>query len=134
MKLNILAAENVEQAPEIILYFWIESLGDFLFTMNRAVQKHGAKPEEVEQDCVNARADQQALVDLLKTRKGFEFADHAEYMKWYRWWNHWHRHVLTDEQWRELNKKLQWNGTQTEEDFAGWRPEGNWRDEKPCGG
>lgn len=116
--------------PEILIYFFIESLGDFLWTMKRAVQKFDAKPEDLSEDCQNAYHDQQQLVELIKTRPGLNFANHDEYMLWYRWWNHWHKRELTEEQWRELNNLIKWDGTQTEEQFAAWRPTGNWKESK----
>jgi len=127
MQLNLMTAENVENAPSILIYFWIESLGDFLHTMSRAVRLHGAKPEDLARDQVNAYDDQTALMNLLKSRPEFAFADHDEYMLWYRWWNHWHKHELTDSQWRVLNALLKWDGTQTEATFADWRPSGVWK-------
>jgi hypothetical protein len=110
----------------------IESLGDFIFCIHRArTRPSGGDPElfsqGVQDDVDNARADQQALVDFLKQREGFDVADHAEYMLWYRWWNNWHKRELSDARWNELNRFLNWDGSQTEETFVDWRPEGDWR-------
>lgn len=127
MDLKIFNMGNVEKAPEIIVYFLIESLGDFIHCMGRAHRLHGAG-SEVLQDAAKAREDQEALIDLLKSRDGLAFADHAEYMRWYRWWNRWHKQELSEDQWKELNGLLNWNGTQTEETFAVWRPSGDWRE------
>ena len=128
MDLRVLKAERVEDAPEILIYFWIQTLGDFLWTMHRATTRHGADPAAVGPDCENARHDQERLVAMLKTRDGFAFKDHAEYMLWFLWWNQWHKSELRCEQWDELNHLLRWDGTQTEETFAAWRPQGNWRE------
>jgi len=127
ISLKILKQDNIEQAPEILVYFWIETLGDFIHCMRRAHRLHVAS-EEVLQDAAAAREDQECLVELLKSRKGFAFADHADYMRWYRWWNHWHKITLTEDQWRKLDRLLKWDGTQTEETYAEWRPEGDWRE------
>lgn len=126
MDLKILKQDDVDKAPEILVYFWIETLGDFIHCMGRAHRLHGASREVLE-DAARAREDQQSLVDMLKTRDGFAFADHAEYMRWYRWWNQWHKLELSDEKWRQLDRLLKWDGTQTEETFAAWRPDGDWR-------
>lgn len=126
MHLNILKVNNIEKAPEILIYFWIETLGDFIHCMQRAYRLHDASVE-VLSDADRARKDQEILVDILKGRDGFKFADHAEYMLWYRWWNKWHKYELSDEDWNELNGCLKWDGTQTEETFVDWRPDGDWR-------
>ena len=96
--------------------------------MRRAVTKHGANPADVSVDSENARSDQETLIAHLKTREEFAFADHEEYMKWYRWWNEWHKHTLTEEQWKQLDNILRWDGTQNEETFKDWRPSGSWRE------
>jgi len=126
-KFQVLKIENAESAPEIIIYFWIESLGDFIHTMQRAHRLHGAG-DAVLVDAGKAHADQTLLVEIMKSRDGFGFADHAEYMRWYRWWNNWHKNDLSDEQWSEVNSRLKWDGTQTEESFAKLRPSGSWRE------
>lgn len=133
MALKVLKQDDVGKAPEILVYFWIESLGDFIHCIHRArTRPSGGDPElfseGVQADVDNARSDQQQLVGKLKTRDGFTFADHAEYMRWYRWWNQWHKHQLSDDKWNELNRILKWDGSQTEETFAAWRPEGDWRE------
>jgi hypothetical protein len=130
--LRVLKALGCEKAPEILIYFWIESLGNFIYAIHRArTRPSGGEPElfsdGVQRDIDNARLDQETLIDILKTREGFAFTDHAEYLKWYRWWNQWHKCELSEEKWRELNRLLRWDGTQTEETFAAWRPEGDWR-------
>lgn len=127
MDLKLLTAKNVEAAPEILIYFMIQSLGDFIFAMRRAVTHYGAKETDLLTDVANAHHDQKELVDILKKRDGFAFADHAEYMTWFRWWHEWHKSSLTDDQWKQLNSLLEWDGTQTEETFAAWRPSGTWK-------
>jgi hypothetical protein len=127
MTFKMLKFENTDAIPEILIYFFIESLGDFLWSMKRAVEKFGANPTDLQTDNDNAYHDQQQLVELIKARPGFNFADHAEYMLWYRWWNNWHKRELTEEQWIELDKLIKWDGTQTEADFTNWRPKGNWK-------
>lgn len=128
----MLKFESVERMPEILFYFGIEGLGDFLWSMKRAVSHYGANSEELVENVANARADQQTLVDLLKTREGFNFADHEEYMRWYRWWSVWHKQTLSSDQFKELDRLLKWDGTQTEETFAKWRPSGTWKIEVPA--
>lgn len=123
--------DDFDKAPEILIYFTIESLGGFMFAIHRArTRPSGGEPElfsvDVQADIDNARHDQEVLVEILKSREGFAFADHAEYMRWYRWWNNWHRE-LSDERWKQLDDLLNWDGTQTEELFADWRPSGDWR-------
>ncbi len=132
MDLKVLKCENVDQAPEILIYFWIETLGDFIHCIHRArTRPSGGDPEmfsaAVQADLDNAFADQKALVEMLKKRQGFAFADHEEYKRWYRWWNQWHKYSLSNERWEQLNSSLLWDGSQTEETFAAWRPEGDWR-------
>jgi hypothetical protein len=127
MTFKMLKFENTDAIPEILIYFFIESLGDFLWSMKRAVEKFGANPADLKTDCDNAYHDQQQLVELIKTRPGFNFVNHDEYMLWYRWWNNWHKRELNEEQWIELDKLIKWDGTQTEADFANWRPQGNWK-------
>lgn len=127
MDLKFLKFSDVEKAPEILIYFWIEGLGDVIHSMRRAYQMHDADSEVLDAAAL-AREDQKQLVEMLKQREGFAFADHDEYMRWYRWWNRWHKHVLTDLQWSILDQLLDWDGTQTEETYAAWRPEGNWRE------
>lgn len=82
--------DDFDKAPEILIYFTIESLGGFMFAIHRArTRPSGGEPElfsvDVQADIDNARHDQEALVEILKSREGFAFADHAEYMRWYRW-------------------------------------------------
>ena len=81
------------------------------------------------EDAHNAYSDQQTLVELLKSREGFAFADHDEYMKWYRWWNNWHKNELTNEQWGTLDRLM--GSGKTEEDCKEWRPSGDWRNVWP---
>lgn len=128
MEFKVLKITNAESMPEILIYFSIESLGSLIHTLGRAVSHSGADPLSVGPDMTNAREDQQKLVDMIKSREGFAFADHAEYMRWYRWWSSWHKNELTNEQWNKLDRLLAWDGTQTEETFANWRPEGSWRE------
>lgn len=130
---KMLKFDSVEGMPEILFYFGIEGLGDFLWSMKRAVSHGGADPASVAKDVADARADQQTLLGILKTREGFAFADHDEYMRWYRWWNVWHKQTLSNDQFNELNRLLSWDGTQTEETFAKWRPSGTWKIEVPTG-
>lgn len=127
MDLKVFNLDNVERAPEIIVYFLIESLGDFIYCMERAHRRYGADSVVLD-DAEKARSDQRALVEMLKSRDGFGFADHSEYMRWYRWWNRWHKSKLDDEQWGQLNRLLKWDGTQTDETFFAWRPDGDWRE------
>lgn len=113
--------------PEILIYFFIQELGDIIWTMRRAVQKFDADPTEVKPTSDNAYHDQQQLLEIIKSRPGFNFANHAEYLLWYRWWHHWHMNELTPEQWSELKSLITWDGTQTEASFAAWRPKGHWK-------
>lgn len=127
MDLKLLTAKNVESAPEVLIYFFINTLGDFIWTMQRAVEKHGANHADLSKDVANARHDQGQIIEILKKRDGFAFADHAEYMTWFRWWSEWHKQSLSQDQWRTLDGMLKWDGTQTEETFAAWRPSGTWK-------
>lgn len=132
MAFRILKVNDVQNAPEIIIYFLIEGLGDFIHCIHRARTRPsggdaGLFTQKVQDDVENARADQIALVEILKQREELAFKDHEEYMQWYRWWNRWHKRDLTDEQWNALDRLLKWEGWQTEETFSEWRPQGDWR-------
>lgn len=127
MEFKMLTLPDIQNAPEILIYFSIETLGDFLNVMRRAKRHGDVKSDDCKVDEQNAYHDQKQLVEVLKQR-GFAVDDHEQYMKWYRWWNHWHRRTLNDDQWNELNRIIEWDGTQTEETFRDWRPAGNWQD------
>jgi hypothetical protein len=127
MDLKILKQNEVEKAPEILVYFWIQTLGNFIHSMGRAYHRYGASVAVLD-EALRAREDQELLVEMLKKRDGFAFADHVEYLRWFHWWHQWHMHGLPEERWNELDSLLRWDGTQTEETFAGWRPSGDWRE------
>lgn len=121
-----LTAEDATNLPEIMIYFYINSLGDFLWVQKRAKIRGEMAAGDGVVDEENAYHDQQKLVEILKAREGFQFKDHAEYMQWFCWWSNWHKRELTDDQWRALNRLCsEWK---TEADFAGWRPSGDWRE------
>ena len=124
---SMLKIENGESLPEIMIYFCINSLGDFLYVQRRAKGRGEMAADVGLEDEANAYSDQQKLVEILKTREGMNFADHAEYMRWFTWWSNWHKHELTEEKWRELDRLI--SVGKTEDDFAGLRPSGDWRSE-----
>lgn len=128
---KILDAKSVQSAPEILIYFWIKTLVDFIDCMNQARSLASAEDpvhgQSVTDDIENANSDQELLVDMLKSRKEFAFTNYDEFKRWYRWWNHWHNSQLSSDQWKLLKKILKWDETQTEETFVDWRPSGDWR-------
>lgn len=124
----MLKIDYSSDTPEILIYFYIQTLGDFLYFQHR-LKRRG----EIDVNCgieeEEAAYDQQVkLVEVLKTKEGFNFANHDEYLQWYRWWNNWHKNELSDEEWRKLDRFLAVG--KTEEDFAKWRPSGSWRKDK----
>lgn len=122
---KMLKIEDGTNLPEIMIYFYINTLGDFLWVQRRAKNRGDMAADVGLEDEANAYADQQKLVEILKAREGFAFAGHHEYMRWFRWWSNWHKKELSNDEWRRLDRLL--GVAKTEEEFAEWRPAGDWR-------
>lgn len=118
---------EVDGMSEIMLYFLIDAIGAFTWRMNHDYA-HGRIPEDdmvaINKDIERLRVKQDRAVKNLPRFGVNPLEDGkttAEYWAWYKWWNHWHKDELTNEQWDELNQKMN-----EKADLSSYRPSGDW--------
>lgn len=117
-----------EQAPEILLYYTISSLGAFMWKMQHDLADGRIEESElVAKDLILAQEKIEFAVDQIK-RFGVEKPKDngratPEYWAWFRWWDQYAK-SLSDEDFRKLDQALT-----AKENVDAWHPHGDWRNE-----
>lgn len=119
----------LDNGPEILVYYTINSIGGFIWQMNHSMAD-GRIPEcdhaAIDKDIANVRKQQ---VELIKTLPKYGVSQPLgendqptpEYWLWFRWWDSYAK-SLSNEEFYILNNLLSDKG-----DVSKFRPEGNWK-------
>lgn len=121
---------KIETASEVEHYMFIQECGDYLWTISRAFRK-GELPDspEIQESYKEVREIQEYVVSKLH-RFGVDpksategSREESSYWKWFDHWHNWHKKVLTDEEWKIVNEKLQ-----NEQDVSEFEPKKRWNE------
>ena len=118
---------DLETCPEIILYFFIDQCGEFVWRMNHDMAD-GRIPQKdhaaIDQDILKIQKQQQEAVQHLP-RFGIakpteeNGAPTSDYWQWYRAWDGWKK-GMTNAEWQEVDTAL--SRGLTEDELVKFRP------------
>jgi len=117
----------IEEFDEVKSYFFIDAIGAFRWRMSHDAS-HGRidMTSRLENEIKDMYEEQtycvQQLIKFGVDPESVKNRPDGDYWKWYNHWHNWH-HNMSDEQWNEINKRMNNN-----EDITEFLPKNNWNE------